>query len=78
MFIFVDEIELRLPANANPMARPRFELKYELTAINDDGFMKPNPNPNINENEMNKKVFPIQSYMDESLTNKTIGDNNLP
>lgn len=36
---------IRLPAKANPMARPRFELKYELTAIKDDGFINPNPNP---------------------------------
>lgn len=34
-----------IPANASPIALPRFVLKYELTAMNDDGFMNPNPRP---------------------------------
>lgn len=34
-----------VPANANPTARPRFVLKYEFTARNDDGFMNPKPRP---------------------------------
>lgn len=36
-----------LPAKASPIALPRLELKYELTAINDDGFMNPSPRPNL-------------------------------
>lgn len=36
-----------LPAKASPMARPRLELKYELTAMNDEGFMNPKPRPFI-------------------------------
>lgn len=35
------------------MARPRFELKYELTAMNEDGLMKPNPRP-ISQTKTNK------------------------
>lgn len=36
------------------MALPRFVLKYELTAINDDGFMNPSPRPNNNEQQWNE------------------------